>query len=273
MIAFTKPVPFFEAVNFLAGKNILPTQMTTSELRDLDKKFRQQSFFSAQNFFTDVLAREKDLIESILNPQQEARPDAVTEENPQGLVTVGFNPATARAAIREALVKRGYQAEPGKRGGLQDLMSDRRINLVVETNEKLAHGYGFKRRGETRTLLNLSPGWELYRQEDREKPRNWQERFSTAGAASGREEGDGWIISGERMIALKNHPIWSELGSSSNFDDALDVDYPPFAFGSGMWVRDVLRDECLELGILNEGEEVDPGEEGFHVVEPLEVEP
>ena len=59
------------------------------------------------------------------------------------------------------------------------------------------------------------------------------------------------------MIALKGHPIWEQLGSSANFNDALDVDYPPFAFRSGMWVRPVDRATCVALGfdLSAQGEE------------------
>ncbi len=61
-----------------------------------------------------------------------------------------------------------------------------------------------------------------------------------------------------RVIARKNSPIWAELGSSKNFDDALDVDYPPFAFNSGMWVRDIDRDEALALGLIEADTVIEP---------------
>jgi hypothetical protein len=52
--------------------------------------------------------------------------------------------------------------------------------------------------------------------------------------------------------------VWGELGASGNFDDALDVDYPPFAFNSGMRWREVSRGECNALGIVGpNGETID----------------
>jgi|GEM_PF-3377016 len=66
------------------------------------------------------------------------------------------------------------------------------------------------------------------------------------------------LLDNGRMIARKDSPIWSELGSSANFDDALDVEYPPFAFNSGMWVRDIDRDEALALGLIEADTVIEP---------------
>ena len=52
-----------------------------------------------------------------------------------------------------------------------------------------------------------------------------------------------------RLIALKTSPIWEALGSRFLFDDALNVDHPPFAFGSGMGWREVPLEEAQELGL------------------------
>ena len=51
------------------------------------------------------------------------------------------------------------------------------------------------------------------------------------------------------MIALKGDPIWGELGSYDNFDDALGVDHPPFAFNSGMGWRELAASKVTRLGI------------------------
>jgi hypothetical protein len=64
-----------------------------------------------------------------------------------------------------------------------------------------------------------------------------------------------WIIAGGkshpsgRIIALKGDPVWGELGSYDNFDDALGVDHPPFAFNSGMRWKEISAAECRSLKI------------------------
>jgi len=61
-----------------------------------------------------------------------------------------------------------------------------------------------------------------------------------------------------RMIALKADPVWGELGSYGNFDDALGVDHPPFAFNSGMGWREITRAECVALGVVGpDGQSID----------------
>ena len=267
-MTLTAPIPFREAVQELARRQVMPTALDTRGLRELDAALRRQSFFSAKNQMEEMLDTAKGMVESIVNPKLVKRADRVTPENPEGWVTEGFNPATARNELRRVADALGLPTEAGVPGALTDLASDARLDLIIKTNTDIARGYGFKRAGQTRGALDAFPAWELYRLEARKEERDWLTRFRTAGAATGTPEGEGgWIIEGERMIAVKNHPIWDRLGDSGLFDDALDVSYPPFAFNSGMWTEDVPRDEAEALGILAPAAEIEPDREGFHVME------
>jgi len=247
-MALENAQPFQEANDVLAQKQILATKMSTAQLRDLDRWIRFQSFFSARTAEADYLDEAKSTIESILNPKPDERG-----------VTTGMNPAYARQALKDFLQKIGYQPDPDKRGSLQDLSSDARINLVVKTNVEMAQGAGNWIQSQDAAVLDQFPADELFRLEARTKHRDWVNRFRIAGDQSGFAIGDGWTITPDgRMIALKNHPIWEELGSSDNFDDALDQPWPPFAFNSGMWVRDVDRTEAIAAGIMDRGEIIKP---------------
>lgn len=53
-----------------------------------------------------------------------------------------------------------------------------------------------------------------------------------------------------KKIALKDSLVWQELG---NFEDGLHVDYPPFAWGSGMGWQSVPFREAKRLGVIPEG--------------------
>lgn len=223
----------------------MPTNMSTAELRTLDKNVRDSSFFSARTMLEDLLQGYKDKVTTILNPTVAPRPDT------GGMRTVGLDFPTARLQIKDLLRSLSYAPAEGEAGTIKDLSSDARINLVLQTNTDLAQGWGQKRQGQDPTLLDEWPAQELFRAEDRKVKRDWPDRWRIAGTATGRELGDGWTMEGGRMIALKNHEIWDELGSSDNFDDALDVDYPPFAFNSGMWVRDIRSDVAEQLGLLD----------------------
>lgn len=106
-------------------------------------------------------------------------------------------------------------------------------------------------RGFRKKYTGIAPGWEFYRLANSVKKRDWISRWIKAGVESGYTIGDGWTLADStRMIAMKDHPIWDELGSSKNFEDGTDQNFPPFAFNSGMFCKGVSEAECERLGIL-----------------------
>ena len=85
-------------------------------------------------------------------------------------------------------------------------------------------------------------------------PRNWGGPFTAPPQRLLHDPRPRWVIAGGhlvagRMIALKGDPIWGELGSADNFDDALNVDHPPFAYNSGMGWREISKSECARLNV------------------------
>lgn len=241
---FEQPTDLSDAVKVLAAKKLLPTDLTTDELRELDAALRAQSFYSAQTTDAYLLQLYKEKIAGILHPVPKA-----------GEATTQFNPAYVRQSIKELLAETGYEPAPEDAGTLKDLSSDARINLVIRTNTELAQGQGLWIHSQQPALLMMWPGQELFRAEFREVPRDWLYRWRLAGAQTGDPIGTGWTITPDnRLIALKNHAIWNWIGSSALFKDALDVIWPPFAFNSGMWVRNVDRDTTEAIGLLKKGE-------------------
>ncbi len=244
--------PFAAALKSLGDRNVRPTSMTSAELRAASVSMRQQSFFSAQTLLEDYLDAAKESVLSLLHPTTEQRADRVTAENPEGNVTVGLNDAYARTKLRELLKQLGYAPDAADAGTIKDLSSDARIQLVLRTNKELAQGQGNWLNSQRTGVLESFPADELFRLEDRAVKRDWLTRWRLAGDQTGDPIGTGWTVTpGGRMIALKNHEIWNWIGSSELFEDALDVVWPPFAFNSGMWVRDVSRKECEEIGLMD----------------------
>ena len=79
--------------------------------------------------------------------------------------------------------------------------------------------------------------------------RDWPERWLIAG---GKDPGAEFSPMASQsigrptgMIAFKGDPVWGELGSSGNFDDGLDVDYPPWCYNSQMWWRPRSAAYCM----------------------------
>lgn len=143
------------------------------------------------------------------------------------------SPNEFRRDMRALLAKMGH---PQGNGGLTDLYSQRRLDVLRETNVQQARGYAQHLEGTTEGALIAFPAQELVRIEDREHPRNWEARWQAAG---GRFSGGG------RMIALKGDPVWTKI---SRFG----TPWPPFDFNSGMGVEDIDRDEAVSLGLIAE---------------------
>lgn len=228
-MTLSAPIPFRDALRLPGVQKTLPTNLTSAELMRIDAAIREQAFFSAQTLLEGYLDDVKKTVETMLNPVSK---DGRTE---------GMDLATARLNAKESLRKLGYSPDPDKRGTIQDLSSDGRIELFLKTRVESAQGFGQWRQGQEAGVLDQFPAQELFRAEGREKPRDWITRWQGAGGR----------LFGGRMIALKNDPIWTEI---SRFE----TPYPPFDWNSGMWVRDVDRDEAIQLGVMDETTVVAP---------------
>jgi hypothetical protein len=225
---FSEPLPFEEALQSREVKRLLPTELSSRELARLPAELRERAMFSARTanagYLQDINDWTKDLVDGNLDQ------------------------ATMRLRMKEKLQALGYQPDPEKRGGIEDLSSDRRLNLIIETNAEQARGYGYWMQGQDPAVLEAFPAQELYRAEERMIPRDWIGRWSEAG---------GQFYDG-RMIALKDDPIWIEIS-------AFGTPYPPFDFNSGMDVRDVSRSEAIDLGVISpEDPPPVPQERGFN---------
>ena len=167
------------------------------------------------------------------------------------LKSLGYDPAT------------GFPEDFGKipmaeQGTIQDLSSEGRLKLMLQTNLRMAMGYGRMIAGNSEYRLREYPAWELVRVYPRLVPRGsaesvspgWYERWADAGASVG------WVgaIDGP-MMALKDSPIWQALGDGAGgYTDALGNPYWPFAFGSGMGWLEVPRAEVVKEGLISENE-------------------
>ena len=63
----------------------------------------------------------------------------------------------------------------------------------------------------------------------------WEQRWAMAG---------GELIDG-RMIARKDDPVWRKLGDPELFADGIGNEWPPYAFNSGMRVKDIDLDRLM----------------------------
>ena len=225
---FRSPMPFREALDAQEVRSLLPTTGTTNQLQQLGASILRRSMFSAQITSVQVLDQINESVRALLGGD--------------------VDQATMRLGLKQLHDRMGYRSDPQDAGGLKDFASTARINLQLETNVATAAGYGRFRQSQDEAVLDEFPAEELYRAIGRGEQRDWATRWQQAGGE----------FYDERMIALKNDPVWVRLGDPDLFDDGLGNPYPPFAFNSGMRVRPVSRDDAVEMGLIGPDDPVFP---------------
>lgn len=249
---------------FLAarGRRALPTALSTAAMR---ARFRadvlRRSVISARTASLPYLSIMADVIGDLLATQVNSGRS--------------IGSAEAHLYLKQALEVLQYDPEGGhfglpadanipkaKKGSLQDLSSDQRIDLIIKTQKLLWQSAAQNTKAKEPERLTYWPAWELIRSHAREPRQDWEQRWKTAG---------GELYEG-RMIAAVGSPIWQKLGDSGRWEDALGTDTPPFAFGSTRgWIA-VGRRECIRLGVPFPGSP-GPQPKGKPVPEPVPVPP
>ena len=154
----------------------------------------------------------------------------------QGIVDGNLSEADALREVRAMLRATGYRPESGTEGTIQDLNSDARQRLILETNVAMVQERAYR---DSMMGSLAYPAQRLVRIRYSRQPRDWAARWREA-AASVNYEG---VATDGSHIALLTSPIWRKL---SRFD----LDYPPFDFNSGMGVDPVDYEEAQRHGLV-----------------------
>ena len=222
-----------DALAAARDRGLLPTTLDSAGLKDLGAEVLAKSVFTAHGANAVYVSKLKEVVDSL---------------------TAGdIGEGQARTALWESLKAIGYtpaggfpdtpigEIPPAMASTLQDLASHQRLILIVKTQKDLMTGAGELIRGILPNFLAMFPAYELVRMGPVKVARDWPERWLIAG---GKDPGPEFSPAAYQsigrptgMIALKGDPVWGELGNSGNFDDGLDVDYPPWCYNSQMWWR------------------------------------
>jgi hypothetical protein len=239
----SRPVTLTAALRSTAMRRVLALSpaIGTREIHDnIAADIRERAFFSARTPYAGYLADTKEMIERHVQPDVRLGPGGLVATRSGESISI----PQIRARMKQALVALSYVPAETERGTLTDLSSDRRINLIVDTQCKMARGYGQWKQAQDPDTLDLWPAAELYRALSRETPRAWQDRWNAARSSLGSSTTATLAtFSNGPFVALKNDPVWSAISRFGN-------PYPPFDFNSGMRVRDVSRSRAESLGVI-----------------------
>lgn len=256
-MTFSTPIPLEDALRILRDKKLVPTALGSAGLQELAAEVKNAALFSARM--------------TQLRPLQVLA--AVLAEMIQGQANV----ADAKLVLTEVYRALGYDPEqggfpqdapgtipPAMRGTLRDLSSERRMELTVTTNYRMVANAAFvKRTTEDEQRRYQFPCFELVRIAPRGTPRGFVRRKGGLEIKPGDDWTSRWVAAGgelfernTRMIALKGAAVWAALGDGEGgYTDTLGNPFPPFAFGSGMGLREVSRGEALTIGVISPEDE------------------
>jgi hypothetical protein len=148
------------------------------------------------------------------------------EQTVEKLVAGKTDKASARCDFVLALRKVGFSKLSSNEGWL---------NTIIDVNTDIRQGWRQYTDGISEGILDAYPAQELFALSTRRpEPYHWQERWAAAG---------GTIIH-RRMVALKDCDIWCRISE-------FDLPFPTYARRSGMWVRDVSREDAMQLGLID----------------------
>ena len=225
--------------DYIDQRTSRPTYLSSKEIGQYwTQKMREQAMFSARTSVKEYL----DSVKEILHDYSTGT--GTVQDGPNKGDPISMGTGRARMLMYEKLMDLGLVGpEDGDSKRIDDLASSIRLNLIIETNNQIAHSIDQLETASDPIQKVLNPCWELVRDEYRQNPRNWLDRWHKAATLVAY---DGVAKNTDRMIAKKDSPIWQELG---NEDDGLGNPYPPFAFGSGMGWEIVSQSEIDELGL------------------------
>lgn len=198
-------------------KNLVASGISSAKWSEVNAALRDRAFFSSRVESLKFLQTCRSLIANML------------ENKPSDEKSI-----TSRAKVVSEIMQAARAAGISYgTNSVTDPGSMQRANLIIDTNAAMAAGYASAIQSNTFGARLAFPAQELVRIEPRKIPRNWPLRWRNKGGK----------LYNNRMIALKDDPIWSKIS-------AFDNPYPPFDFNSGMGVRDVSYDEALSLGVI-----------------------
>lgn len=229
-----------EAIRTAAARRILPTWLGSADLAEVAQHILDRAYFSARTTNAIYLEALRERISRLLSDGYEGDQAQLRLELQQILAELGYDPEFGFPGDEELGIP------PARPGSLQDLSSDARINLILETQLELMAGKGQEQRGLQPEALDLFPAWELVRLRPVRMPRDWPKRWEKAGGRA-LIDADGRL----RLAAGKLDEIWSVLGDKAVFRDALGVSHPPFCFRSGMGWAPIEADDWDALLKLN----------------------
>jgi hypothetical protein len=202
----TEPLPFVEAVDFITKKQDQATGLKTREIAaQWDEETTRKAFFSARVASADLLSELHRRVSQVVNGD-------MTDQQARELLRVFLEGEGAGA-----LAALGF-APPNLEGGVAELGSVRRLQLILAQNTKMAQEVG--------AYAQWKENWDI-------APYG---RWHVGESKEHRLE----HLAREGMLFRYDHPIWTQ-------------DPPGGQFNCRCWREELTEDEVQALGLTPAG--------------------
>lgn len=241
----------------------LPAHITAPTRDAMAKSLNKYFGKIAADKISQFADKAKEVAEEALKTEQVSRPGMAET------VTEGGSTATGRNILTSFL-------EDNAVTNIADTMN---MDFFLRIAQEVANGAAQHiAQNFDQTRVDEFPALELHRVYDRRVPRGSE--LDKAGPENGWDDDEGrWPAACEeagdddaaevfestgRMVALKSSGVWQALGDGAGgYDDTLGNPFAPFAFNSGMDCDEVDYDEAVSLGLIDDGDEVEPAKIDF----------
>jgi hypothetical protein len=247
MINLLTGQPLQEAVDSLGRKSPIGALLSSQQWAGLPVELRDRAFFSAWVENERILAEAQRRIMQRVQMERDS-----IEQGGRVMERTRFI-----SEMQDLLEGMGYQPDPEKEGTLQDLSSAGRLGLIWQMQLDQAHGHATWKTGMDPDILQAFPAQELIRGMERMERRDWPRIWAEHGGHFFGEPGPDYPLAEGRMIALKTDEIWTAISE-------FGTPWSPFAWGSGMVLRNVRRKEAVELGLIRGDETFEPNTVPFN---------
>lgn len=231
---FVKPIPFAEAIEKLGSKSSIGSDLSSSQWHDVPVGLRERAFFSSRIESIRFLDRTKGWLGDFLEKNVETLP------NGEVALKMGGRAQFVETAREFAISEGMGPLSPGEKGTVKDITSQKRLELIFDTQIRQAQDFGYWKQGQDPDVLDAFPAQRFIRVLDVDEPREWHTQF-------------------ENEVRLK-----SDLGFWKLVNKDFGVPWGPWGWGCGHDVEDVDREEAEALGLLKPGDQVQPVVKDFN---------
>jgi hypothetical protein len=245
-------VPIEEAVKTITRRTAVASPMNSAGWGEMERGLRRDAFWSATVEHAKFLSSAQEKLLQSIRGERARLDNGETVNMDQGRFVKDMR-SLVQGARSSGELPAGPSATP-----LQDIGSSTRLRLFYDMQTRMAQGEARWRRQQDPDVLNMWPAQELTRS-SAAQPRPdayWEGRWLQAAQDSGDDAAGTLMDETGRFVALKTSGIWEALS-------VFRVPWPPFDYGSQRRLRNVARDEAVELGLLQEETTLEPIDQKF----------